>query len=473
VTGLQGRVLAGRYELGRVLGTGGMATVYLAGDRVLQRQVAVKVLNPPYALDPAFVERFAAEARTAARLSHPNVVAVFDSGADAGVHYLVMEYVPGESLVALLRRQGPLPPRRAAGLAAQVCAALAAAHAQGVIHRDVKPGNVLLAGDGRVRVADFGIAKAATDHAGTGDGMVLGTAAYLPPEQAQGGPADARSDLYALGCVLYELLTGAPPFGSKTDSLPMAILERQVRQPPEPPSARNPLVDHGLDAVVLTALAKRPEQRYQSAQALRDDLERLLSGPALADGPAAAEAATEPLPALPTGGARAARAAARRPGRVRWALLALAGVVIAALVAVLWPDSRGTPAGRGQAAATTAPSPTSPPTTAPPTSSTRAASQADVQGALANVTVVLAAGERQGLVDHHAEEELRHQVEEVAKTVGEEGHQDGKGEEAGKKLVELQRKLDDLVGKGKIRPPATTQILQAIAQLATAVQQTT
>src|SRR5829696_6221504 len=158
---LEGRILDGRYQLGSLLGVGGMAKVYLATDRVLERQVAVKVLSPPHAHDPSFVERFRREARAAARLSHPNIVAVFDSGSDAGLHYLVMEYVAGQSLAELLARQGRLAPRRAAELAVEVCAALAAAHAQGLVHRDVKPANVLVGDDGQVKVTDFGIAKAA------------------------------------------------------------------------------------------------------------------------------------------------------------------------------------------------------------------------------------------------------------------------------------------------------------------------
>jgi eukaryotic-like serine/threonine-protein kinase len=212
-----------------------MARVYLADDRVLQRQVAVKVLSPPYAQDPSFVERFRREARTAARLSHPNIVAVFDSGSDDEQHYLVMEYVPGQSLAQLLARHGRLAPRLAAELAVAVCAALAAAHAQGLVHRDVKPANVLVGDDGRVKVTDFGIAKAATADTLTATGMVLGTAAYLAPEQARGGPVDARSDLYGLGCVLYELVTGSPPFGSGADSPQVAIATRHVNEPPGRP----------------------------------------------------------------------------------------------------------------------------------------------------------------------------------------------------------------------------------------------
>jgi eukaryotic-like serine/threonine-protein kinase len=365
VTELRGRVLAGRYELGLVLGAGGMATVYLADDRVLERQVAVKVLSASYALDPLAVERFRAEACTAARLSHPNIVAVFDSGSDAGVHYLVMEYVPGQTLAQLLRRRGPLPPWRAAELTSQVCAALATAHAHGVVHRDVKPGNVLLDRDGRVKVADFGIAKAAAAPALTGDGMVLGTAAYLSPEQAQGEPVDPRSDVYALGCVLYELLTGAPPFGSAATSSPVAVAVRQVSQAPEPPSRRNPRIPAPMDAVVLTAMAKQPEQRYQSTQAMHGDLTRVLAGRSAPAGPSTAEAPTELCPTLP---AAVRPASARRPGWAPVRLLAAAGVVVALMVAMLWPDGAA-PAGRAQATPTVVPASTSAPTTtsAPPT----------------------------------------------------------------------------------------------------------
>jgi eukaryotic-like serine/threonine-protein kinase len=325
---LEGRILDGRYQLGSLLGVGGMAKVYLASDRVLERQVAVKVLSPPYAQDPMFVERFRREARSAASLSHPNIVAVFDSGSDAGEHYLVMEYVAGQSLAELLTDQGRLAPRRAAELGVEVCAALAAAHAQGLVHRDVKPANVLVGAEGRVKVTDFGIVKAAATATLTGTGTVLGTAAYLSPEQAQGGPVDARSDLYSLGCVLYELVTGAPPFGSGADSSLVAVATRHLHQPPEPPSAHNPQVDAGLDAVVLTALAKDPARRYQRASELQAALERVLVGDAVAAGPGrpgAAAVPIEPLLGLPartgvlaatTG--PAVRDAGRRPGWPCW-----------------------------------------------------------------------------------------------------------------------------------------------------------
>jgi tRNA A-37 threonylcarbamoyl transferase component Bud32 len=486
---LQGRILDGRYQLGALLGVGGMASVYLAFDRVLERQVAVKVLSPPYAQDPVFVERFRREARSAARLSHPNIVAVFDSGSDADQHYLVMEYVAGQSLAQLLADQGRLAPRRAAELTIEVCKALSAAHAQGLVHRDVKPANVLVGDDGRVKVTDFGIVKAAATATLTGTGVVLGTAAYLSPEQAQGGPVDARSDLYSLGCVLYELLCGTPPFGSGVDSPPVAVATRHLHQPPEPPSAHNPQVDARLDAVVLTALAKDPVQRYRSALELQDALEQVLAGDAVAAGPgqpAAAAVPTEPiggLPArtgvLPTAPGVALQGSSRRPGWPRWAL-AVAGLALGiGLVAWLWPDDASTPA-RREAGPTAAPATSASATTASGSTAPPAPSASGVEAALANLTAVITAARQQGTIDQEAEDLLR-QADDLAKALQEDQDQDkgkskgegrgnGKGREAAKKVTELERKVDELIGQGKIRHPATTQIQQAVAQLVQAVQ---
>jgi eukaryotic-like serine/threonine-protein kinase len=290
---LQGRVLAGRYALGALLGAGGMGQVYRARDRVLERTVAVKVLSAAAIDDRELVARFGREARAAAALHHPNIVTVFDSGADGDLQYLVMEYVEGQSLAELLRREGVLAPGRVAEVGRQVCQALAAAHAAGLVHRDIAPGNLLVDPVGVVKVADFGIAKLAAATTMTGDGMVLGTAAYLAPEQAQGRPVDGRSDLYALGCVLYELLTGAPPFAGDS---PVAVAARQVTEPPTPPSDRNPRVGAALEAVVLTALAKDPADRYQSAAAMAQDLDRII-----ADAGAASLPLVDPGAGRPTG----------------------------------------------------------------------------------------------------------------------------------------------------------------------------
>ena len=477
---LEGRILDGRYQLGSLLGVGGMARVYVATDRVLERQVAVKVLSPSDAQDPLFVERFRREARAAARLNHPNIVAVFDSGSDADQPYLVMEYVPGESLAQLLARQGRLAPRRAVELAIQVCAALAAAHAQGLVHRDIKPANVLVGEDGQVKVTDFGIVKAAAATTLTGTGTVLGTAAYLSPEQAQGHPVDARSDLYGLGCVLYELLCGSPPFGSGADRSLVAVATRHVREPPEPPSLRNPQVDPALDAVVLTALAKDPAQRYQSATDMQEALQGVLAGDA------AAAVATEPFPeplgrpgTTPTAIGPAAGDDGRGPGWPRWALL-VAGTAlgIALVIVLLWPDGGDTPArlpeaGSGASPATSAPSQTTPASTARP-----APSAPGVPAALANLTAVISTARQQGTADQAAEE-LLDQAADLANAL-EAGRKDnkghnkdqgkGKGQQAAKKLAELQGTVEELIGQGKIRPPATTQIQQAVAQLGQAVQ---
>jgi serine/threonine protein kinase len=343
---LQGRVLAGRYALGALLGAGGMGQVYRARDRVLQRTVAVKVLSPAATQDLELVARFGREARAAATLNHPNIVTVFDSGADGDLHYLVMEYVEGQSLAGLLRQEGVLEPGRAADVGRQVCQALAAAHAAGLVHRDVTPGNVLVDPAGRVKVADFGIAKLAAATTMTGDGMLLGTAAYLAPEQAQGRPVDGRSDLYSLGCVLYALVTGAPPFAGDS---PVAVAARHLTEQPVPPSERNPRVGAALEAVVLTALAKDPADRYQSAAAMVQDLDRIIAAPGLGASPlagAGGAAPTDRLPSsIPAGAATVpmASGAVRRPGWARWALAGAMGII--ALVAVaLWARGGDPPA---------------------------------------------------------------------------------------------------------------------------------
>lgn len=272
-----------------------MAEVFLARDQALDRPVAVKILFPEYATDPAFVERFRREAQAAANLSHPNIVGVYDWGSESGTYYIVMEYVEGQSLAEVVRDAGPLHPRRAAEIIFEVAGALGFAHQRGVVHRDVKPGNVLISTSGAAKVADFGIARALSSPVDdlTQAGSVMGTATYFSPEQAQGFQVDARSDLYSLGVVLYEVLCGRPPFVGDS---PVAIAYKHVQEWPPRPSQFVTGVPAGLESVILKLLAKKPEQRYRSADDLRADLRRFLDGQTTL----AEEELARPATAVPT-----------------------------------------------------------------------------------------------------------------------------------------------------------------------------
>ncbi|MFX1759107.1 Stk1 family PASTA domain-containing Ser/Thr kinase [Rhodococcus sp. As11] len=275
------RKLSSRYELGEILGFGGMSEVHLARDLRLGRDVAIKVLRADLARDPTFYLRFRREAQNAAALNHPAIVAVYDTGeaeTEAGpLPYIVMEYVEGDTLRDLVRADGPMTPKRAMEVIADVCAALDFSHRNMIVHRDVKPANVMINKAGAVKVMDFGIARAISDAASpmTQTAAVIGTAQYLSPEQARGEQVDARSDVYSVGCVLFEILTGEPPF--KGDS-PVAVAYQHVREDPPLPSSVNSSVPPELDSVILKAMAKNPANRYQSAAEMRSDLIRVLSG---------------------------------------------------------------------------------------------------------------------------------------------------------------------------------------------------
>ena len=275
-------VFGGRYELHRRLARGGMADVFLARDQLLGRPVAVKVLFPEYATDPKFVERFRREAQAAANLNHPNIVSIYDWGEELGTYYIVMEYVEGQSLAQILRRDGSLTVEQVTRVALDVAGALGFAHEGGVVHRDVKPGNVLVSPKGEMKVADFGIATAMTANADanlTQTGAVMGTATYFSPEQAQGHKVDHRSDLYSLGVLLYEMLVGQPPFTGET---PVSIAYKHVQEPVVPVTDHGVEIPPALAAITMKLLSKNPDNRYPSAGALVADLDRFRQGQAIA-----------------------------------------------------------------------------------------------------------------------------------------------------------------------------------------------
>ena len=282
---LIGTLFDGRYRILRRIGSGGMADVYLAEDQELGRNVAIKILNDRHAGDEQFVERFRREAKNAAGLSHANIVSIYDRGEAEGTYYIAMEHIDGRSLKELVVARGPAPVPVAIEYARAILQALRFAHKRGIVHRDIKPHNVLDDGDGRVKVTDFGIARAGASQM-TEAGSIVGTAQYLSPEQARGAAVDARSDLYSLGIVLYELLTGKVPFNGDS---PVEIAMKHLSGRPEPPSVHRPDIPRDLDLVVLRALAKDPAERYQSAEEMDADLARIEQGLAVSSRTAEAE----------------------------------------------------------------------------------------------------------------------------------------------------------------------------------------
>ncbi len=341
---LAGRRLAGRYRLTRPIAAGGMARVWEAEDEVLTRPVAVKVLHPHLAADASFVARFRAEAIAAARLAHPAIVSVYDTWSGDGLEAIVMELVRGTTLRRELDERGRLPPSEAVAVAAAIATALDTAHRAGTVHRDIKPANVLLSEDGRVLVTDFGIAKATESADLTTERQMLGTAKYLAPEQVEGTPVDGRTDLYALGVVLYEMVCGQPPFLAESEA---ATALARLSRAPEPPSSHEPGLPPPLEAVIMRCLARRPAERFASAADLKAALagvDTALAAAALepaGPGPPTAtevvetgpstdlpptEAGFEPYPGPPPPAARARSRRRRNAGP--WVV---AGLVLAAL----------------------------------------------------------------------------------------------------------------------------------------------
>jgi serine/threonine-protein kinase len=433
-------VLADRYEIDSMLGEGGMAKVFRGTDKVLGRTVAVKVLSAQFALDDSSVARFRREAQSAAALNHPNVVSVFDTGSDDGVHWIVMEFVEGRTLKEVIQEDGPLAPDRALQIARGVALALASAHESGLVHRDVKPANIMITPSGETKVMDFGIARAVTS---TGDptltktGFVMGTAAYLSPEQAQGKPVDARSDIYSLGCVLYEMLAGRPPFEGNS---PVAVASAHMSAEPEPISGVNPAVPREAEAVVARAMRKDPEERYQEARDMADDLGRVVTGEAPLAAAAAAGAVTEPVH-RPGGDTRILPAALPEPlresfRRSPWLPAALIGglLLLLALVAAFVLLSSGSRERSRERSQPTTPA-ESPTSEQPPS----------VAEALAALTAIVNQGVEDGVITGKAAEELFKGLEEINKKWLE-----GDAEGALEKIGELDGKIDELAAEGEI-----------------------
>ncbi|MFL5796654.1 MAG: protein kinase domain-containing protein [Actinomycetota bacterium] len=463
------RVLAGRYRIEGEVGHGGMARVYRATDTVLGRTVAVKVLDAGHASDPAFVDRFRREARAAARLNHPNVVSVYDSGSDGPVHFIVMEFVEGRTLAEVMAQEGPLAPERAAEIARSVAEALSIAHGEGLVHRDVKPGNVMITPRGQVKVMDFGIARVTTAHTITQTSTVFGTASYLAPEQAQGLQVDGRADVYALGVVLYEMLAGRVPFVA--DSA-VAVASKHVMEQPDPPSRWRRGAPPALEAIAMRALAKDPADRFQGAAEMAGALAAFGAGdPTTAQ---AAPAATAPLARTDVLPPATRRHAA--PRRSRWWIAALVILILAALVALVLPSlvggkgagrTHGRHSGNPTHRASVRPSPTPPatsaPGTTPPPSPTPAIST--VNDAVAALSSTVQQAEASGAIDKGTANDVQKGVDGALHKYG-----DGNLDDAIKAIQDTQDKVSQAVDHQKATAAAAAAINSGLDGLAAAMQ---
>ncbi|MFG2056136.1 protein kinase [Micromonospora sp. NPDC048930] len=454
---MDGQMVSGRYRLQAVLGRGGMATVWRGVDERLGRPVAVKLLDRADAADPTTLQRFDREARTAGRLTHPNIVAVHDVGTDDGVPYLVMELVDGTSLAALLAG-GPLPIDQAVDVARQICDALAAAHAQGVVHRDIKPANILLTATGTVKVCDFGIARLTHQQQAdlTAPHTAIGTSAYMAPEQASGTAVDARTDLYALGCLLYAMLTGHPPF---TGDNPLAVLWQHQHEPAPPVASLRPDTPAHLDALIGHLLAKNPADRPATATDVRN---RLVAGAArhtaTAPPPRAAVpviSRTRTLPVVDRADAPPAALGGQfRLGPAGIAAAALGAAVLAALTVALILTSQG---GGTDTASTATGSPPAVSTTAAPAGNPGT----DPSQRIAAVRALIDDQRQAGHLDAKTAKELTEKLDEVDRELG-----DGDPGKAAEKLADLRSKLDKLHRDEKINTAGYDAVQNSLNQLA-------
>ncbi|MGW6918798.1 protein kinase domain-containing protein [Kitasatospora sp. NPDC054939] len=490
---MNGRALNGRYELVEILGVGGMATVWRAVDHVLGRQVAVKVLNGGLADDPRFADRFSREAQHAAMLVHPRIVMVFDSGVDQGSPYIVMELVQGQSLAALLARQGALPVERAVGIAAAVCEGLEVAHSAGLVHRDVKPGNIMITNDGGVKVVDFGIARAGSSANLTQTAMVVGTAAYISPEQATAAPLDARTDLYSVGCVLYEMLTGDQPFVAET---PVAIAFKHVSEHPVPPSVRRPGLPAAVDSAVLRLLAKDPAHRPPSAAHAQAELLAAVPAAVAPDRTgellAAAGAPTQALPPVfvepqrtsllpPLPAARPTeplgepvRESRRKPLLI--GALGLAGVAGAAVLALTAFDGPTGPAAQPRAASTAGsaapPSPSAAATAPTPTASATPGATATSARPLTPAAAIAAfrqtVSQTRPSRDHERHAEVVRMLGEAVDRL-----EDDQPEAAERELKNAQRAVKDLGRKHAIDSQTAQAWQSKLSSLINSVEKST
>jgi eukaryotic-like serine/threonine-protein kinase len=479
---VDGQLISGRYRLQAVLGRGGMATVWRGVDERLGRSVAVKLLDKADTADPAMVQRFDREARTAGSLTHPNIVAVYDVGRDNGVPYLVMELIDGTSLATLLAG-GPVAIDKAVDVARQICDALAVAHAKGVVHRDIKPANILLTTTGTVKVCDFGIARLTHQQQTnlTAPHTAIGTSAYMAPEQASGAAVDARTDLYALGCVLYAMLTGHPPFAGDN---PLTVLWQHQHQTAASVASVRPTTPADLDVLISRLLAKNPSDRPATATEVRDLLVASAESKTAGTSPTRVSPAASQTLTLPVQGRREPPSAADdrlRLGPVGIATVALGAAIVAVLSVALLIASQGPgtdaatgpPPGTAASApgSTRSPSPSgnasneSTSTGSPPSTATNE-TFADNPGigASAHLAALRGVIEEQwqaGNLDGNAADELMKRIQAVDRELG-----DGEPGKAAEKLADLRNKLDEMHRDGKITTTGYDAVHAGLTQLA-------